>query len=314
MADYLIDDYVTTKTGEAFRLFPFGELYKNGVKRNITPEFARTVRLPHFKAPVKLGAHDETTPAGGHIVSLEVRADGLYAIPEWNESGQKAINDGAYRYNSPEILWDGALENPSDGSAINAPIIVGTALLHMPHLGEATAMYSITPIKENVIMDDNITMPKSLFDQFIAPLFKREPEIVKVVPEDYEATKLERNDLKAKLEAQAFAAEKKVRIDKFDAALKETKADPTLAELLAELPDEKAELVMRQFKALSAQINESAVTGEKGQAGAESSGDPKAEFNAAVLAIVADKKINYNAAFEEAKAKLPDLFKSAFTK
>jgi hypothetical protein len=107
---YLIDDYVATKTGTGYRLFPFGVIYKNGKRREITPEFASQFKLPHFKPPIKLGSHDDPTPAGGHIVALEVRADGLYAIPEWNEKGEISNTDGAYRYHSPEVIWnDGAI-------------------------------------------------------------------------------------------------------------------------------------------------------------------------------------------------------------
>ena len=111
---YLLDNYVATKAGQAYRLFPFGKIVKNGKTREITPETASQFRLPHFKPAIKLGSHDDPTPAGGFIVALEVRDDGLYAIPEWNEVGDKAMQDGAYRYHSPEIIWgDGAIENPA---------------------------------------------------------------------------------------------------------------------------------------------------------------------------------------------------------
>lgn len=316
----LIQDFVTVRPGEPFRLFPFGTIYKGGRKREITPEYAKGINLPHFRAPIKLGSHDETTPAGGFITALEVREDGIYAVPEWNEKGLQALIDGAYRYNSPEILWAGGLENPSDGSAINAPLILGTALLHTPHLGEATAMYEVEVIetdKENN-MEENITFPKSLWDRFVAPLLDRKTETVEVVktiePEDYAIAKQERDELKARIEAQEAARLQGERVEKYTAELKETKADAALAELLAELTDEKAELIVTQFKALTAQIDESALLGEKGTEGGTEQ-DPKAAFNAAVLSIMQEKKItNYNAAFEVAKTELADLFKAAFAK
>lgn len=319
MADttYLVDDYVATKTGEAYRLFPFGRIVKNGHVRDITPELAAQFKLPHFQPAIKLGSHEDTTPAGGHIKALEVRDDGLYAIPEWNEKGETAMRDGAYKYHSPEIIWsEGALENPADGSFINGPLIVGDSLLHMPHLGEAAKLYSVEIITGDKPMSENITVPTSLWDKFIAPLLSKPEtqEIKTVIPEDYEATKIERDDYKARLEAQAFAVERKARVDKFAAELTETKADPTLAELLADLPEDKAGLVMRQFKALSEQIVETNLTEEKGTDSTGEAGDPKAEFNAAVLNIVKDAHINYNAAFEQAKIQHADLFKAAFAK
>ena len=56
------------------------------------------------------------------------------------------------------------------------------------------------------------------------------------------------------------------RVDHFAAQLRETKVAPD-AEILASMSDEQAAWVVQQFKALSAQINESALTGEVGSAG-----------------------------------------------
>ena len=81
---FVNDKFVAVSPGEPYRLFPFGPIFKGGQRRDITPEFASKFKLPHFKPPIKLGSHDETTPAGGHIVGLEVRADGLYALTEMN--------------------------------------------------------------------------------------------------------------------------------------------------------------------------------------------------------------------------------------
>ena len=103
------------------------------------------------------------------------------------------------------------------------------------------------------------------------------------------------------------------QVEKFEAELKETKADPTLAELLAGVPQETAEAVMKQFRALSEQIDASAILKEKGSEGGEVE-DPKAAFNAIVLSKSAEAKISYNAAFEVVKAEQPDLFKQAFAK
>ena len=313
--EYIIDNYVSTKPGQAYRLLPFGKIVKNGKVREITPEYAATFKLPHFKPPVKLGSHNDETPAGGHIVGLEVRVDGLYAIPEWNEKGDASMNDGAYRYHSPEVLWDeGGIENPENGTVIRGPLILGDALLHTPHLGEKTAFYSFEKIGDTT-MEENITMPKSLWDKFVAPLFERAPEVKEVekLPEDYEAAKRERDEYKTKIMEIEQTKERTARVEKFTVALKETKVNFELSELLADLPEEKADAILKEFKALSAQIDESKLTGEKGADTAIET-DPKAAFNAAVLAVANEKKINYNAAFEEVKATQADLFKSAFAK
>ena len=163
---------------------------------------------------------------------------------------------------------------------------------------------------------ENMSIPISFWEKYIAPLLNKPAEVKEVVkvvePEDYAATKQQLDQYKAQVETQKAEALKKSRVDKYDAELKETKADPTLAELLAEMPEEKAALVMKQFKALSEQITESNLTGEKGTTADGAAADPKAAFNAAVIGIAAAKGINYNAAMEEAKVSHKDLFLAAF--
>lgn len=319
----LLEEFINVKAGEPYRLFAFGKIVKNGKVREITPEFAATVKLPHFKPAIKLGSHEDVTPAGGHIKALEVRPDGLYAIPEFNDKGNQALLDGAYRYHSPEIIWEGGLENPADGSVITAPLIMGDALLHTPHLGEAASLYSVEIIesnKEQNMTQENFTVPASFWDKFIAPLLNKPAEIKEVVkvvePEDYSTTKAQLEQYKAEIEKQKADALRGERVAKFSAELDDTKVEKnaTLAELLAELPEEKAGLVMKQFKALSAQINDSAIAGEQGTPADGIVDDPKAAFNAAVLNIVKEKQINYNAAFEAAKTSHADLFKAAFAR
>lgn len=318
---YLLDNYTTVKAGEPYRLFPFGKIVKNGKTREITPQSAAEFKLPHFKPAIKLGSHDDTTPAGGHMQKLFVRnegnpaTDGLWVLPEWNDKGGQALADGAFRYHSPEVIWeDGALENPTDGSLINGPLILGDALLHAPHLGEATALYQVEKITGVSNMEENITLPKSFYDQFVAPLFKKpEVEVKTVVPEDYEATKLERDNFKAQIEKQEADKLRQGRVEKFSAELTETKASPELAELLADLPEDKAGAIMKQFRSLSEQINTTAILGEQGSEG-QAIEDPKAAFNAIVLKYSAEKKIDYNSAFEIVKTENGDLFAQAFAK
>ena len=298
-------------------MFPFGKITKNGKTRDITPEFAASIKLPHFKPAIKLGSHEDATPAGGHILSLEVRPDGLYAVPEFNDKGAQAVADGAYRYHSPEMIWEGGLEDPTTGEAISAPLIVGDALLHTPHLGESAALYSIEEITQESNNMDNMTIPTSFWDKFIAPLLAKNQEVKEVIvekvvaPEDYAVTKTERDTYKAQIEKQAAEMARKSRVEKFDAELKDTKADKTMPELLADLDLEKAEAIIKQLKALSAQIDASKVTGEEGTTGDGGEGDPQASFNAAVLNLMKTENItNYVTAFDMAKLKHADLFKA----
>ena len=81
--DGLPDNYVNVSAGEAIRLFPYGKFFKGGKERNFTKELAAKFKIPHFKPPIKLGSHEDNEKGGGVIVGLEVREDGLHALPEF---------------------------------------------------------------------------------------------------------------------------------------------------------------------------------------------------------------------------------------
>lgn len=316
---YLLDDFVNVKAGEPFRLFPFGKLVKNGKVREITPEMAKLFRLPHFKPAIKLGSHNDTTPAGGHIVGLEVRADGLYALPELNDRGAEALHQGAYRYHSPEVIWDdGGLEDPTTGNTLAGPLIVGDALLHMPHLGEAAALYSISPIQEVKQMSETVEVPTSLWNKveaFFSRLLEREekqaepePEVEPAQePDKFDAVIAERDEYKSKLEALETERAKAARVEQFAAQLADVKVDG--AEMLASMTDEQAEWVLHQLKALSAQVDETKIVGEIGSEGDPLPEEPRMKLDAMAKARAADKKIDYASAIRELALEQPDLFK-----
>ena len=330
---YILDKYVSVKAGDPYRLFAFGEITRGGVTRTITPEYARQFKLPPFKPPVKLGSHEDTTPAGGHITRLEVREDGLYAYPEFTDKGNKAVDEGDFRYHSPEVIWDdGALET-SDG-VIAGPLILGDALLHSPYLGEATAFYSTSTIKEND-MQENISVPKSFLETLLgylqpkkqeAPELPESPEPVKVEEtEQFKAAIKEREDYKAQLDAikaESEAKELKASIvtqlqkrEDFGAVYESLDAATDAASHFAALPADEREYFTRTIKALIAQIDESKLTGEEGKENAPAiGGDPKAEFGAQVEKIMKEKSIGYVEAFSVAQATHADLFKAAFGK
>lgn len=340
-SDFLIDRFVATRPGQPYRLFPFGKIVKNGRTRTITAGYARTFKLPNFKPPIKLGSHEDTTAAGGHILRLEVLADGLYAYPELTDKGNKAVEEGDYRYHSPEVIWeDSGLEDSETGEIIAGPMIVGDALLHTPHLGEATALYSIEPCKVEggvEIMDnETVQVPKSLWDKFMATLWPTKTEPVTPAPEptpapvalasspeveqykarvaELEAKVKERDDFEAKLKAIEAETAYKARVDKFQIELKPTKynAAEDVAKLLADLPDDKAVKVLEMLKALSAQIDESALTSERGITGmgAQVAGNPALALDAAIQAKMAEKKLSYIEAFHAVSAEQEQLVDS----
>lgn len=276
-----LDHYVTITPGEPFRLFPFGVIHKNGKQLEITPDVARAIKLPHFKPPIKLGSHKDETPAGGYIKALEVRADGLYAIPEWNEAGLRALNDGAYRYHSPEIIWGGELEDSVTGQTTEGNIVVGAALTHIPALGEAAAFFETTVNElegDEAMSENTVSMPASLWERTL-DAFKlgggqqepAQPQSGQDNEPDEFAAKI--SQYEADLEAErARVAEFEARIEKMEAESKQAervahfaaqlegtnlKGDEEFAVTLAALDDEHAEIVVQKVKALSAQADKS---------------------------------------------------------
>lgn len=310
--------FVTLGAGQPFRLFPFGAVWKNGKKREITPEYAARFRLPHFKPPIKLGSHDETTPAGGYIVGLSVGPDGLYAVPEMNEQGTAALQRGDYRYQSPEVIWDeGYLEDPQTGEAIYGPLIVGDALLHTPHLGEAAALFTIeTESKEvNTMEEETVTMSKleqmweKLLSRFTVTQSESEPEALQAETPavDYTAVVAERDEYKAQVEQMQADQARRERLAHFGAELGKTKAAADGAEMLASMTDEQAGWVLQQFRALSAQVDEGALVGEIGSAGAAIPDDPRMALDQAVQAYAAEHKTSYPDALLAVIKANPDL-------
>lgn len=340
---FLIDAFVNVRPGEPYRLFPFGKVVKGGREHEITAEYASKFRLPHFKPPIKLGSHEETTPAGGQLVGLEVRADGLYGIPEYTDRGNLAIAEGDYRYHSPEVIWDeGGLEDPATGEIIPGPLIIGDALLHTPHLGEAAALYSITPIRKEAGME-NVSIPASLFERFLAVIGLGEkpaalpavgtgsapaPVPAPVTPETpgadkFQAVQAERDQFKSELDQLKAKEARQAKIDALVGQLQKQEdfgstyisLDNAMkaAEMLAGMSPEQQDWVMRTFKAQAAQIKAGALFAEHGSTGAGADADPGAALDAAVRAEMAKSKSDYAAALEAVKVSSPDVFNAWYT-
>jgi hypothetical protein len=326
-SERVYDAFVITRPGEAYRLLPFGQIKRasGGPTHNLTPESAAKFKLPHFKPPVKMGSHKDTTPAGGHIIGLEVRDDGLYAIPEWTDKGQTAATDGSYRYHSPEIIWDGgAIEDATTGQWINGPLIVGDALLHTPALGEATALYTSQYSNQGAeqMPEETVQVPKGLWEQLTAllkpakePQAPTQPEMS--IPEEYTVAMKERDEYKvrfAQMEADKLHAEVVTKLtadlqDKKFGKEFDGKAAGEAAEVLAGMTTEQAEWVMSRLSAQAARIDYSKV-GELGTDGANAISDPREAFAAAVQSKMKTGKMTYQDAYALAKDEAPDLFKA----
>ena len=326
---YLIDNFLTVTPGEAIRLFPFGEIHRSGKVRRVTPELAAMFNLPHFRPAIKLGSHNDSTPAGGHLTRLEVRADGLYGWPEWNDAGRAALEQGAYRYHSPEVIWEGALENVTTGEPTPGPLIVGLALLHTPALGEAAALYQVQPIKETVMSEETVQVPRPLWDRFLA-WFDREPAPADPAPDpdpepqadQLSAVVAQRDEYRQRIEELEAEQARRERLSALTAEIQnreqygsmyiEAQAAEEAAQVLAGMTDEQRVWVLRNFRALVAQVDEGAITGEVGSGASDPNPNPIASLVAAIQAVQAEKHVSYEAALVIVRQEQPDLFAAAY--
>ena len=325
--------FISLSPGEPYRLLPFGHIGRPGLDKQITPEFAKLFKLPHFKPPIKLGSHNDETPAGGHIIGLEVREDGLYAIPELNESGTSSLDRGEYRYHSPEIIWEDEGIFDAGGDFIQGPLILGDAFLHTPHLGEAAALYGAQVYRINEDLDheedildekkSDLTLVEKILggklEEKVTELEAEKLSLSEQVTEltaakvslesDVEKLTAERNEAVSKLEAieaEKVQAEKEAAVRE---ALGEVELDDETVTLLSEMDEEKRDKFIVKFKAL----HEQAAVGDiEKELGSEGGGidDPVQAFHLAVTNKIKEAGVGYMQALEIVSEEKPDLFKA----
>ena len=164
-------------------------------------------------------------------------------------------------------------------------------------------------------MTETVQIPASLLDRFMAFFDKHEepenkPDPEPEVPEEYKAAVVERDQYKAELEQFKAEAGKQARVDQFAAELKETKANGELAEMLAAMDEATATRIMQEFKALSAQIKESALLEEVGTEAPNDTNSPAEALNAAILARATEKGVAYPIALAQLRNEKPELFEA----
>src|SRR3990167_3916886 len=318
---YLVENLVSTKTGDPYLWLPYATFTKGDVQHMVTPELAAKFKMPHFKPPIKLGNHDETTPAGGHIVRHELRADGIWVYPELVPNGEKAVADGAYRYHSPEIIWeDGYMQDPTSGELIPGPFIMGDALLHTPHLGELTSFYSIERTKN---MPDNITeIPTPMFDAFQAWLKKtispesESPEVtqLKAQASTAEKYKAELDTMKAQAEKQTLLSALVIELqkpDEYKTEFSDAKVAMTAAEHFSAMPEPTRDWTKQQLRALIAQVDETELLKKFGKGERNAGGGTATEkFHVEVMRVATEKKVPYQDAVALAAKEKPDLYQA----
>jgi len=121
------------------KILPFGKIYVYGQKEPIefTKELAEEIvknfkkGYPHYKPFVNID--HESSEKYGDVKELYIEEDGLWAVLELNEEGQKMLEDHKYEYVSPEI--DFAYVDRETGEEVGV-VLLGIALTNRPALPE----------------------------------------------------------------------------------------------------------------------------------------------------------------------------------
>ena len=135
-------------------------------------------------------------------------------------------------------------------------------------------------------------------------------------PDEFTAVEKERDEFKSQLDtmkakqeqAELFTAVKaEFESDEFGAAFQGVGEEDEAIKMLASLPEAERAWVLTQFKALSAQIDESKLTGEIGEDADPISDDPVIAYNAAIKAHQEEHKTSYQEAINAVNVEKPEL-------
>lgn len=114
----------------------------------------------------------------------------------------------------------------------------------------------------------------------------------------------------AELQKMKAETERNGRITHFAAQFVDTSlaGDSDLYGVLADLPEDKAAVLVTKFKALVAQVKVSNLTADLGAASNPTAGNSGAELNALVTAKMAEAKVDFNTALGMVRLERPDAF------
>jgi phage I-like protein len=307
-----------------FRIFPIGTFSRLGRTVELTREklanMARNFKngLPGFRVPIKR-THDDATGKFGDVVDLELRADGLYARPEWLPSGEQMLAEGSFQYLSPEVLWG---PTDYDGQQGVTDLLMGIAALNDPFFPEA-ALYCASDDTEEGYQEKeedtvNEKQLKNAFSAWLQDLFGQREGAGGEAFQAMAARAEEAEHEAAALRAQAAQAEaerrRQARIERFGAAL-EVERYAALAhvpELLAAVEDDGlAGRLADQFRALAAQVRESELFGEIGQPTPHDlPDDPVGRYMALAANYAEAHGVDITEAYAAVDALHPDLYEA----
>ena len=148
------------QAGKPFRVMPLGTFKRGERTLTITKDNLQQMAAnfengrPRWKVPVYFGhptAEQPDPPKAGNIASVEVRDDGLYAVPEYTDKGKASVEGGEYQFVSPGVLWDknGSAYVDEQGRQFDN-VIEHVALTNRPFFGQHVALFSEPGVIENM--------------------------------------------------------------------------------------------------------------------------------------------------------------------
>lgn len=141
--------------GKPFRIFPIKKAKRGDREIDVTRERLAQMKenyesdRPRWKIPIYAGHPTDTNPDPpklGNAASLELRDDGLYAVPEYTDEGKRSVSGGEYQYSSPGVLWsiNGSFYTDDQGNEFDN-VIDHIALTNRPYWGKDTMVFSSDP-------------------------------------------------------------------------------------------------------------------------------------------------------------------------
>jgi len=258
-----------------------GEAIGKEIDRDLLAEMIRVYRERREADPVIIDWQHATSPfQGGHpappesgsalglIVDLELREDGLYATPAYNERGLDVVKSaGGILWSSPEFL-NGEVYSRDGGSKVGDAQLLAITLTPRPAqsndkigrvtLNERTSMMdninelSVEELRQMLVAKDE--MVKQL-EQKVKDMMKESESSMMEKEDDKEEKMAEKEDEKEQKLAHTPDHEEKKEEEKKDYKMSETLTENTLLSEVQALRENNAKLAER-LEAIEAEKRE----------------------------------------------------------
>lgn len=204
-----------------FMTLPYGNMVLNdSVFEQMIGNFKAGIRRA---VPIDIDHSYESSRAAGWVKELVIKADGLWAVPDWNKLGKELVGDKIYKMISAE--WSFDYVDPQK-STHHGAVLVAATLTNRPLM---QSMPTITASEKNNLTNSksimillNTDMP-TLEDILKKPVAERNDDDKKFLEEHKEELN---DDQKAQLETEAKEvadAEAKAQKEKEEAEAKAQK-------------------------------------------------------------------------------------------